>query len=109
MNLTGRPVYQKGSKRRSRGKVDDRDFLDWLKTLPSAYSGKMPCDPAHYRTAANSGVGCKPLYSAIPLTREEHRLQHRIGQFNFMPRAWWETQVAHYVDLWKKIDVSDKV
>lgn len=106
MNLTGLPPYQKNTKHRSRGKArlrEDREFLDWLKTLPSALSGRGPCDPAHYRTAANSGIGCKPIFSAIPLTRDEHRLQHQIGQFNFMPREWWEEKVRYYIEMWNRL------
>jgi hypothetical protein len=99
MNLTGQTVYQKGSKRRKE-KPNDREFLDWLKTQPSALSGKTPCDPCHYRTAKNSGVGCKPLLSAIPLTRDEHRLQHQIGQYAFMPREWWEREVERHLRRW---------
>jgi hypothetical protein len=77
MNLTNRPVTPKG-KTSKRKKPNDRDYLNWLKTQPSALSGMMPCDPCHYRTAANSGVGCKPLFSAIPLTRAEH-MEHYTG------------------------------
>lgn len=100
MNLTGRQPYQKGQKRK-RVKESDREYLDFLKTLPSAVSGKMPCDPCHYRTASNSGIGCKPLYSAIPLTREEHIEQHRVGQYNFLPREEWERLTEYYLKLWK--------
>ncbi len=107
-NLTNRPVTPKGQKK-TRIKLNDRDFLDFLKTLPSAVSGKTPCDPCHYRTAKNSGIGCKPLYSAIPLTREEHQEQHRIGTFAFMPREKWEEKVKHYVDLWEKYKIMQEI
>jgi hypothetical protein len=103
MNLMGKTgVYQKGQKRTKGNKPNDRAFLDWLKTQPSALTGKTPCDPCHYRTAANSGIGCKPLWSAIPLTREEHMRQHQVGQYNFMPRQWWEMQVAYYLNGYKR-------
>lgn len=85
-------------------KKQDRLFLDWLKTQPSALSGLSPCDPCHYRTAKNSGIGCKPLFSAIPLTREEHIEQHRIGQYNFMPREWWEEKIKYYLKKWSDND-----
>jgi hypothetical protein len=93
------PIYR-NSKRKKR---NDQAFLGWLRTLPSAVSGGMPCVAAHYRTAANSGIACKPLYSAIPLTDAEHKLQHQIGQYNFRPREWWEKKVEFYVNEWKKI------
>jgi hypothetical protein len=81
----------------------------WLRTQPSAINGSMDydsdtgmeyCDPCHFRTAANSGVGCKPDFSAIPMTHKQHLEQHRIGQFNFLPREWWEQQVDKYRRLW---------
>jgi len=85
----------------------ERDYLDWLRTQPSALDGsyghwnmdfgRWENEPAHYRTARNSGTGTKPAFQAIPLTTEQHRLQHRIGQFNFMPREWWEEQVERYL------------
>ena len=104
MNLTGQLPYQKNQKKRrtrSQEQREDAKFLEWIRTLPSAFSGKYPCIAAHYRTAANSGTGIKPLFSAIPLTWGEHQLQHQIGQYSFMPRDWWERKVAYYVDAWK--------
>lgn len=91
-------LYQRPTKQ---DRILDKQFLAWLKTQPSAYSGEYPCDSAHYRTAFNSGTGCKPLFSAIPLTRAEHMEQHRVGQFNFMPREWWESQVEYHLNKWK--------
>ena len=101
MNLTGQQVYQKGTKRKH-DKPNDREFLAWIRTQPSALTGRTPCIAAHYRTSKNSGIGCKPTYSAIPLTQQEHSEQHRIGQFNFMPKPWWEGKVEYYVSQWKK-------
>ena len=63
-------------------------------------TGMSWCDPCHYRTAKNSGMGCKPEYSAVPLTHAQHLEQHRIGQFSFMPRAWWERQVELHLERW---------
>lgn len=86
------PIYRTIKRKRP----NDKSFLVWIRTLPSAVSGKSPTIAAHYRTAKNSGIGIKPLYSAIPLTDEEHREQHRIGQFNFIPREKWEELTEHY-------------
>ena len=86
-----------------RDKPHDREFLAWIRKQASAKSGQTPCIAAHYRTAKNSGIGCKPLYSAIPLTNEEHMEQHRIGQYNFSPREWWESQVKKYVDAFNSL------
>jgi hypothetical protein len=93
----------------ARKKGTDKEFLLWLRKRPSALSGKMDYDPdtgesfcvaAHFRTAKNSGTGCKPEYSAIPLTDAEHKEQHRIGQFNFKKRDWWERMTKYYLTIW---------
>lgn len=102
MNLTGQKPYQKYTVVHKKAKLTDRPYLDWLKTQPSALSGLGPCDPCHYRTAKNAGIGTKPLYSAVPLTREEHLEQHRIGTFNFQPRIWWELQCSVHLGRWKE-------
>lgn len=66
----------------------DKMFLDWIRRQPSVVSGKFGayndqgegrCEAAHVRRASNSGTGMKPEYSAVPLTPEEHRLQHQKG------------------------------
>jgi hypothetical protein len=99
MNLTGQKVYQKG-RRTKHEKPNDKNYLAWLRTQPSALSGGFPCVVAHYRTAKNSGTGIKPLFSAIPLLQSEHEEQHRIGQYNFMPREWWEEMTGIYLRRW---------
>jgi len=80
----------------------DKTYLLWLRTQPSALDGNYSydtgtweqlCEPAHYRTAKNSGKGCKPEYCAIPLTHKQHHHQHQVGQYRFMSREWWEEQV----------------
>jgi hypothetical protein len=124
MNLTNRPVYAKGQKRkrsrkasvshlaeliaRAKAKGAERQYLDWLKTQPSAlgtgwdYDWELGniCTPAHFRTASNSGIGMKPEYQAIPLKSSEHALQHKIGTFAFQPREWWEEMAERYLMLW---------
>lgn len=107
MNLTNRPVTPKGEKRK-RQKPHDREYLTWLRLQKSALSGKEPCDPCHYRTAYNSGIATKPLYSAIPLTREEHLRQHQIGQFNFMPREWWDEQLEIHLLAFVQYCIDNK-
>lgn len=81
----------------------DKSYQQFCRKLTSALSGEEPCIYAHYRTAANSGIGIKPVYSGIPLTYREHLLQHQIGQFNFMNRVWWEYQVQKHLKMWAKI------
>lgn len=59
----------------------DRDFLQWLKSQRCVVTGAETVDVAHVREiAAGAGVGIKPEYSAIPLSRQMHRhVQHQQG------------------------------
>lgn len=104
-NLLGLPVYQKGSKKPRKEKINDNAFLAWLRTLPCCVCGKnQPSEACHYRTAANSGIGIKPLWSSIPMCHSCHMESHRIGTFNFMPRERWEALVKEYLDLWHELN-----
>lgn len=88
----------------------DEEYREWIRRQKSALSGQWGlwlcdvgegrCEACHYRTAKNSGVGMKPEYSCIPLTAQEHRRQHQVGQFKFMSRDWWEEQVEKYLIRW---------
>lgn len=86
------PIYRD----KKRDKPNDSAYLAWLRKQPSAFSGRTPCEACHYRTSINSGIGIKPLYSAVPLTSDEHQDQHRIGTYKFAARDWWEAQVKKY-------------
>jgi hypothetical protein len=96
--------------KRARQAGSDAEFREWIQLQPSCISGQFSeylessgegrSIAAHYRTASNSGIATKPPYSSIPLTRAEHDEQHRVGQFNFMPRHWWEAQVKIYLGRW---------
>jgi hypothetical protein len=85
----------------------ERTYPDWLRTQPSALSsgfswdGGTPfCEPAHWHTARYAGVGTKPEYLAIPRAHQEHALQHRIGQYTFKPRDWWQEQCIIHLERW---------
>jgi hypothetical protein len=46
-----------------------------------------PIEAAHYRTAANSGMGRKPDDNwLVPCCRKHHREQHDVGQAEFERR-----------------------
>ena len=75
-------------------KRDDQDFLDWVSTLPSVLDGTFSeyhngvgkCVACHVRRANNSGTSYKPLYSAVPLTNDQHQLQHQQGEMAMVER-----------------------
>jgi hypothetical protein len=122
-NLTKRPVYAKGQKRRrvkSEAEREDAEFLDWIRAQPSCVSGLFSeyvdgqgrCVAAHVRRASNAGTGHKPLFSAVPLTDEEHKLQHQHGEHGLLcltrpgqwtrllAAQWFEEQAKHYLGKW---------
>ena len=125
MNLTGQPVYAKGQKRqrsrkatlshlapliaRAKAKGGERQYLDWLKTQPSAlgtgwdYDWELGnvCTPAHWRTAAHAGIATKPEYLAIPLLDAEHKAGAPTGRFSHRSRGiWWERQAILHLERW---------
>jgi len=94
---------------RARAKGSDKEFLDFIRRQPSAYSGRFSeyledgtgrCVAAHVRRASNSGTGMKPKYSAIPLCDDEHRLTHQRGEQALMPTGWFDEQAKRYLLLW---------
>lgn len=58
----------------------DADFQTYVREQPSCISKQGPCVYAHVRRANNSGTGIKPKYSGVPLTQEEHQIQHNNGE-----------------------------
>lgn len=123
-NLLRLPPYQKDQKRtrtrkadashfapliaRARAKGTERDYLDWLRTQPSAlgtgwdYDWELGsvCTPAHWRTAAHAGTASKPAYLAIPLRDAEHKLAHQKGDSVIGDRDWWEHKCIEHLERW---------
>lgn len=87
----------------------DAEFLSWIRKQPSAFSreyseyinGEGRCEAAHVRRVANgSGTAIKPEYSAIPLTKEEHRLQHGKGESTFGGKEFFDRERIRHLHLW---------
>ncbi len=57
----------------------DKEFQKWVKTQPNMLGGESEVY-AHVRRSWNAGTGMKPLFSGIPLTDWQHRLQHQKGE-----------------------------
>lgn len=65
-----------------KGPPRDARYRAWIRTLPSAVSGKMGCEACH--TGSDGGMSQKASdYSCVPLTPAEHREYHRIGKRTF--------------------------
>lgn len=81
----------------------DAQFQDWCRQQPCAVIGSdIDVIYAHYRTAKNSGIATKPPYSGVPMNYLQHLEQHRLGQYAFKPREWWESQVLAHLIRWAK-------
>jgi len=93
---------------KARLKGTDNEYLDWLRKNPSAllgvYSevvdGEGYCEAAHVRRASDSGTAYKPEYSAIPLTHEQHAIQHQKGESVFCPPEWYVQKATEYLVKW---------
>jgi hypothetical protein len=94
---------------RAKEKGTESDYLAWLRRWPSCLSdtyerwedGQGYCEAAHVRMVhLGSGTGLKPEYMAIPLTHDEHRMQHEKGMSVFYPDDWYEATARTYLARW---------
>ena len=73
--------------------VRDERYKAFVRSLPSAVSGRYACDPCH---TGGHGIGTKSSdLSCIPLTRKEHR------EFDQDPRGFAE---RHGLDVTALVD-----
>lgn len=103
----------------------DQKFLDWVSRQPSCLNGEFSewhdgvgrSIACHVRRAANAGVAYKPLYSAVPMTREQHDLQHKEGetavlrQYGILTgdaKSWFDEQAEQYYQEWMRIQPKIK-
>ena len=70
------------------------DYLDWLRGLACAVCYALPVEPAHLRLRAGPGTGAglaqKNDRYVLPLCRECHARQHRVGE-----RVFWKGLDPH--------------
>lgn len=79
----------------------NREWLDWVKSLPSCISGRPADDPHHikgYSHVTGSGGSQKgdDLY-VIPLTRDEHTAFDHIGWQS------WEAKYGSQLEHWARM------
>lgn len=80
--LTFREALQSGHL----GRIEDRKYLDWVKSLNCCVCSNPADDPHHIVPGGYKGMGTKtPDLWAIPLCREHHDSLHH-------DRAAWEEQ-----------------
>jgi len=59
------------------GRIEDRKYLDWVKTLPCCSCDRPADDPHHVHGRGFKGMGTKvPDYFTIPLCRNCHDALH---------------------------------
>lgn len=100
----------------------DGDYQEWVRNQPSCVSGKQDwnngvgkCEYAHVRRVANgAGTGIKPEYSGVPLTHEEHALQHAQGETALLhahgiylndATVWFEKRAVQHRAMWIKSQI----
>lgn len=60
------------------GRIEDRKYMDWVKTLPCCGCEAPADDPHHLYSRGYKGMGTKvPDYWVIPLCRQCHDNLHR--------------------------------
>lgn len=69
-------------------RIENRDLLDYIKTLPCMACGQMPTDPAHV-TSVGAG-GDDVAVNVMPLCRQHHTEQHSKG---------WSHMVKNYIGV----------
>lgn len=90
-------------------KGTDAEYQAWVRQFPSCLSqtyseflhGEGRCEYSHVRRVSHgSGAAYKPEYSGVPLTHEEHQLQHQKGEQVFCSPEWFERQAMKYLTMW---------
>jgi hypothetical protein len=90
----------------------DDAHLAFIRKLPSAVSGRTPCEAAHIRTGSadhnkkkTGGAQKSSDCWTLPLTADEHRSQHDANEL-----AWWRSHGIDPFDLAAKLyEVSGDV
>lgn len=78
----------------------NREYLDWVKTLPCVVTEQPADDPHHLIGHGQGGMGTKaPDLFAIPMTRTEHTKLHDMGY-----QSWEEQHGSQWFYVAKTIE-----
>lgn len=86
------------------GRIEDRSYLNWVKSLPCCVCNAPADDPHHIVVPGFKGMGTKsPDYWAIPLCRTHHdELHHNKRKWEEENGSQWEhacvTMLRHRLD-----------
>ncbi len=90
-------------------KGGDKKYREWISHQPSCVSGQFSewhngegrSIACHVRRAIESGTGFKPPYCCVPLTFQEHAIQHgKLGEEAFGGKGWFDRQRVKYLRSW---------
>jgi hypothetical protein len=80
----------------------DKEYTDWVKSLPSAISGLPADDPHHLIGHGTGGTKTSDLFT-FPLTRDEHTELHNMGY-----QSWEEIHGSQWEYVAKTIEMAVK-
>lgn len=95
----------------------DAEFLQWLRTQVCWHcskqdrgeDGQFYVQAAHVRRInKGAGTSVKPQFSAIPLCKTCHDIQHAVGESGLAPSEWWELQAAKAREEWGHMKLREK-
>jgi hypothetical protein len=95
-------------------KNTDKDYQTWIRKQLCCITGRTDnIEYSHVRSANNSGIGYKPEFSGVPMTKQIHALQHQKGVVavvslinpmvdnKFIANDWLRDKAAQYLAQWK--------
>jgi hypothetical protein len=87
----------------------DKQYLHWLSFQKSCVSrrfsetddqGRDRSIACHVRRARDSGTGFKPPFRAVPMTFDEHALQHGKAESALYSKEWFDEKADAYLEAW---------
>jgi hypothetical protein len=83
------------------GRIEDRSYLDWVKSLECCVCN-TPADDPHHIVVSGKGMGTKtPDYWAIPLCRQHHdELHHDKNKWEEEHGLQWEHAAVTMLRWW---------
>lgn len=80
----------------------NKEYTDWVKTLPSVISGLPADDPHHLIGHGTGGMKVSDLFT-FPLTREEHTELHNMGW-----QSWEEIHGSQWEYVAQTMEIAVK-
>lgn len=85
-------------------RIKDRDFLDFIRTIPCIVCGSLPSEGDHLTTRKAGGHDV--ANNVWPLCRREHTERHKIGLLTFIKKY---PACRTWLELAGRTDILDKL